>query len=159
VRPDLATLEVFTPLASDTASYAYGTDHAIAALAVAVERPGVGWARVLGAGVVAEGVEAGALERGGAAAVHVDANLASQARADARAATLLRRSALAAARGELTVPVNAGQEIGDVIEVTDATLGLDAVPFRVATLRLRYVRGGPRGARPRYDLALTLSEV
>ena len=53
-------------------------------------------------------------------------------------------------------PVNAGQELGDVIEVTDATLGLAAARFRVVALRLRFER--LRGT-PRYDLVLSLSEV
>lgn len=164
-RPDLDELAVFSPLVTDTTVYEYGIDHAIPALEVRSDRPRMGWARVFGAGVVAEGVDGGALGRGGSAVVHVDDNLAAQARADTRAAVLLRQSALGTVRGELTAPANVGQEIGDVIEVTDPTLGLDAARFRVAALRLRFVRGGTPGprarsaSRPRYDLTLTLSEV
>lgn len=111
--------------------------------------------------MLAEAVDDAALARGAGTAIAIDDNLAVQARATARAATLLRRSALASPRGSLTVPVNAGQEVGDVIEVTDATLGLAAARFRVAALRLRYARNpGVRGRAPvSYDLTLTLSEV
>jgi hypothetical protein len=86
----------------------------------------------------------------------VDDNLTAQARADARAATLLRQSALAVPRGELIVVPNVGQEVADVVSVTDAALGLSAAPYRVAALRLRFARGG---ARPRYELTLSLTEV
>ncbi len=161
-RQDLTEIAVFTPLADDPADYEYGTEHPVSALAIATERPRLGWTRVLGAGVVAEAVDVAALSGGASAIVEVDDNLATQARADARASTLLRRAVLARSRGQLTAPVNAGQEIGDVIEVSDPTLGLDAARFRVAALRLRFVRGpGTTGAasRPRYDLTLTLSEV
>ncbi len=164
-RPDLTEIAVIEPLPGDATDYEYGTVHAVTALATATDRPRVAWARVLGSGVVAEAVEVAALSGGGSALVQVDDSLTTQARVDARAATLIRQSELARGRGQITVPVNAGQEVGDVIEVTDATLGLAAARFRVAALRLRFVRGpsaaGSAGAtsRPRYDLTLTLSEV
>lgn len=156
LRPHLHTLSPFEPKASDATSYAYGTNHAITALEISAGRQRAGWARVFGAGVLAEAVDDAALARGAGAAIAIDDNLTVQARATARATTLLRRSTLASPRGALTVPVNAGQEVGDVIEVTDATLGLVAARFRVSALRLRYARGA---SRPRYDLTLTLSEV
>jgi hypothetical protein len=159
LRPDFHTLSPFEPTPADATAYAYGsaTDHhAVTALEISMARPHAGWARVFGAGVVAEAVDDAALERSAGAVIAVDDNLAVQARATARASTLLRRSALATPRGVLTASVNAGQEVGDVIEVTDATLGLAASRFRVVALRLRYVRST---SKPRYDLTLTLSEV
>ena len=57
----------------------------------------------------------------------VDDNLTAQARADVRAATVLRRSALAITRGEVVVvPVDVGQEVGDVIALPEAAPGLAA---------------------------------
>lgn len=148
------------PSATDPADYAFDADaagdHAVYALRIRDGRPAAGWARVFGDGVFAEAVDEAVLREGGATALAVDDNLAVQARADARAATLLRSAALSVDRGELVTPVNAGQEPGDVITVTDGTLGLSAQPFRVAALRLRYERGGPR---PRYDLTLSLTDV
>jgi hypothetical protein len=159
LRPHFHTLSPFEPTTADATAYAYGAatnHHAVTAIEVSAARPRAGWARVFGAGVVAEAVDDAALERGAGAVIAVDDNLAAQARATARASTLLRRSALATPRGVLTVTVNAGQEVGDAIEVTDATLGLAAARFRVAALRLRYARGT---SKPRYDMTLTLSEV
>ena len=82
-----------------------------------------------------------------------------------------RGAPLAGPRGELVVAANVGQEPGDVIAIADAELGMRPFPyafplacptagpptkFRVAALRLRFVRGGDR---PRYDTTLTLTEV
>lgn len=96
------------------------------------------------------------LGAGAGAVVVVDDNLTTQPRASARAAGVLRRAALDAPRGELVCAPHVGLEVGDVIAVTDAQLGLAAARFRVAALRLRYARGG---ARPRYEQTLTLSVV
>jgi len=52
--------------------------------------------------------------------------------------------------------MDVGHEVGDVVELTDATLGLDAARFRVAALRLRFARGGPR---PLYEQTLSLTSV
>ncbi len=144
------------PAPDDGVDYAYGADHAVAGLSEEERQPAAGWARVFGSGVFAEALDEEALRRGASTAVAVDDNLTAQARADARASTLLRQSALAAPRGELIVVPNVGQEVADVVSVTDAALGLSAARYRVATLRLRLLRGG---ARPRYEMTLSLTEV
>jgi len=95
-----------------------------------------------------------AVAAGAGAAVVVDDNLTTWPRASARAAAVLRPAALAALRGELVCAPHVGLEVGDVIAVTDATLGLEGARFRVAALRLRYARGG---TRPRYEQTLTPS--
>jgi hypothetical protein len=56
----------------------------------------------------------------------------------------------------LVAPPNVGQEVGDVIEVISAPLGLTVARYRVASLRLRYARGGQR---PVYEQTLALSDV
>lgn len=144
------------PVTGDATAYAFGTVHAISAVRLDDGLRGAGWARVFGKGVFAEAVDAPALRAGAGTAVVVDDNLAAQARADARATTVLRRTALAVPRGELVAPPNVGQEVGDVIEVTSSALGLTAARFRVASLRLRFARGGPR---PLYEMTLALSDV
>ncbi len=118
--------------------------HPLIALAVEAGEPATGWARVFGRGVHAEAIDGDALAAGGGAEIVVDDNLAAQARAAARANAVLRRSRLALARGELTARPHPGLEVGDAIAVTSARAGLAAERFRVASLRLRYVRGGPR---------------
>ena len=144
------------PAAGDAVDYAYGVGHAVFELRVQDTSPAVGWARVFGNGVFAEAVDEPALRDGAGAAIAVDDNLTVQARADARAATLLRQAVLAPPRAELVASPNVGLEVADVIAVTDAALGLAAARFRVAALRLRFARGG---ARPRYEMTLALTEV
>jgi hypothetical protein len=147
---------LFEPKPADGTDYAFGTTHAIHEARIEDGRTSAGWARVFGSGVFAEAVDAAALRAGAGTALVVDDNLAAQARADARATTVLRRHALAVPRGEVVALPNVGQEVGDVIEVTDATLGLAAAKFRVAALHLRYARGGPH---PLYEMTLALTSV
>jgi len=156
LRPSGGAFRPFEPLASDATSYAYGLDHALIAVRSRTSGREAGWSRVLGAGLFGEAVDDEALLVGAGTQVVVDDNLAVQARVDARAQTALRQAALATDLGEVVAPMNVGQELGDVIEITDAATGLDAARARVTALRYRYVRGGPR---PRYDLTLSLSEV
>ena len=144
------------PAASDPVDDAFGVEHAILGLAVEAGRPAAGWARVFGSGVLAQAVDEAALADGGGALIVVDENLSAQARADVRADAVLRQSRLEVERGELRVRPHAGLEVGDVVTVTAPEAGLSAAPFRVAGLRLRYVRGGPR---PVYEQRVMLSEV
>jgi len=113
----------------------------------------VGAVRVFGASDVGEQFDIGVLANGAATAVVVDDALDSQARVVARAASELRRARLATEAARLTARPNVGQEIGDVVEVADAALGLDAARYRVAATRFRYTR--ERG--PRAEMQLTLS--
>ncbi|MEZ4553761.1 MAG: hypothetical protein R3B59_07615 [Dehalococcoidia bacterium] len=147
-----STPVLFEPLASESSGYACGTTHAVEALSAEEGRQAAGWARVFGAGVFAESVDVAALHAGAGAALVVDDALAAQARADVRATTVLRRQALAVPRGELVSPPNVGAEVWDVIDVTDATLGLSGAKYRVAGWRLRF----SRAARPVYEQTLQL---
>jgi hypothetical protein len=141
------------PLATEPATYAYGTEHALLrgrywAGAIEPNR-----AQVFGDGVFAErldwpGVEA-MYDR--VAQVH-DLNVTSVAQAEDRGDAVLRKAALAAANGEIAVPVNCGQELYDVIEVTDAGAGLSAARRRVLGIDLRY----STGPRPLYEQRLRL---
>ncbi|MYA21004.1 MAG: hypothetical protein F4Z25_12375 [Chloroflexi bacterium] len=143
------------PARGAAAGYAYGREHAILAHAIEAGRPAAGWARVFGSGVFAEATDEAALAGGAGPVIAVDENLGAQDRVEARAGTLLRQSRLAVDRGELLVRPNVAQEPDDIVAVTDAATGLDAVPFRVAGLRLRFARG----KRPRYEQTLILGEV
>ncbi|MFA7296081.1 MAG: hypothetical protein WC211_02710 [Dehalococcoidia bacterium] len=143
------------PLVADATDYAYGTSHAILDGRVEAAPPGPGWTRVFGRGVFAEAVDIVALQAGGGVAVAVDDSLAAQARVDARATSLLRKAAIEAVTAEVVVPPNVGQEVGDVVEVTSAGLGLVAARYRVAALRLRW----SRGRQAAYEQTLSLSAV
>ncbi len=135
------------------AGYSYGTDHAIHDLEAVTETPSVGAVRVFGASDVGEAVDAAAVRSGGARVVVIDDALDAPARVDARASTVLRRAVLATETGRLVAGPNFAQEIGDVVEVTHAPLGLDARRYRVSGLRYRF----ERERRPRVEMQLTLT--
>jgi hypothetical protein len=69
-----------------------------------------------------------------------DANLEETDQAQKRAEALLRGESLRAERGNLVVPTNVGQELYDVITVTDARCGIYQVKYRVLGLRTLYDR-------------------
>ena len=68
----------------------------------------------------------------------IDRNLNTVAETQQRGDAHLRQAAIEAVGGTLTVPVNCGQQLFDVIEVTDARAGLDAVKKRVLGMALVY---------------------
>lgn len=84
-----------------------------------------------------------------------DLNLASVAAAQDRADALLRHEEMRAADDELLAPVNCGQELYDVVEVTDVGVGLSAARRRVLAMGLRYVRDRPAA----YEMRLRLGAV
>ncbi len=144
------------PRTSEATAYAYGTDHALLAGRYALVLAGANRAQAFGKGVFAErfdwpGVES-AYDR---LAQALDANLTTVGQAGDRADALLRREAMGSSEGEVRVPVNCGQELYDVIEVTDAGAGLSAAKRRVVGLLLRY----STGERPAYEQGLALGGV
>lgn len=80
-----------------------------------------------------------------------DPNLADHAAAQERAESVLRSLSLGARPGELLVPTNVGQELLDVIEVSDPRCGIVSRLYRVRSMLTAYDR---RIAR--YDQTLTL---
>ena len=60
-----------------------------------------------------------------------DPNLQSATRAQERADAILRRESLRAQGGQITIPVNCGQELYDVITVTDKRCGISSKKYRV----------------------------
>ncbi|TAK76007.1 MAG: hypothetical protein EPO16_08015 [Dehalococcoidia bacterium] len=140
--------------ASEASTYVYGIAHAVRAAEATEAARGIGWSRAIGTGVFAEAVEEAALLAGAPVAVLGDRALTTSGQAQARASAALRRSSLDRALARITIPPHAGQEPGDVIEVTDASMGWDAERFRVLAVRLDYARA----ARPRYEMTLLLGE-
>ncbi|MDO8615529.1 MAG: hypothetical protein Q7T33_07290 [Dehalococcoidia bacterium] len=144
------------PLTAEATDYAYGTDHRLLAGRYEDGLPGANRAQVFGRGVFGErfdwpGVQSvyDRLQQ-----VH-DANLTAQSQVEARGDAVLRGEALAATDGEITAPVNCGQELYDVIEVTDAGAGLAAARRRVLGLELRYATG----ESPSYEQRIALGGV
>jgi len=80
-----------------------------------------------------------------------DPNLQTAARAQERADALLREASLRAERGNLVIPTNVGQELLDVVEVTDERCGISQENYRVQAIRTDYDR-----RHGRYEQRLTL---
>ena len=111
-------------LASEASAYSYGAAHAIRAGRYADETATT-HAQVYGDGIFGERFDWPGVSARGATLVQVhDANVTTQTQAEDRADAVLRHAALAAATGEITVAVNCGQELYDVMDVTDAAAGL-----------------------------------
>jgi len=157
VRGEFAFLT--EPLSSEATDYAYGTqtgaaDHALHAGRYADDTPPSNRAQVFGNAVFGE-----RFDWAGVQAVYDrlqqvdDRNLTTVAQAETRADTVLRTAAIDGMSGEITVPVNCGQELYDVIEVTDAGAGLSAARRRVLAIAMRY----STGKRPVYEQRISLA--
>lgn len=67
-----------------------------------------------------------------------DRNIGTVAEGQERGEAVLRQVEIQAAGGTILVPVNCGQQLYDIIDVTDARAGLTAVKKRVLGLVLVY---------------------
>jgi hypothetical protein len=144
------------PGAAEAASYAYGAGHAILAGRYVEGQPSINRVQIFGEGVFAE-----VLDWAGVASSYdrlrqvVDKNLSTAVQAEARADAVLRHAAMGSQGGEITVPVNCGQELYDVIEITDAAANLVGARRRVMAVSLRYAAG----RWPAYEQRITLGGV
>ncbi|MGA2285001.1 MAG: hypothetical protein ABSG55_01860 [Dehalococcoidia bacterium] len=151
------TALILNPLAGDTATYAYGTDHAILSGRYGVPDRAANRVEVFGRGVVVDAFDWPSVDAMYDRLLQVqDLNLTTTADAQSRADTLLRQAAMASRAEEIVVPPNCGQELYDVVTVTDGRAGLDAAPRRVTGLSLRY---GRDTAKPTYEMRLRLGAV
>jgi len=80
-----------------------------------------------------------------------DPNLRSASAAQERADALLSGVSLRAKRGNLLIPTNVGQELLDVVTVTDARCGISERPYRVRGIQTLYDR-----RQGQYEQMLTL---
>lgn len=143
------------PLATDASAYAYGTDHPLFSGLYATNLTD-NRVQLFGSGLFVERFDwpgiAAAYDR--LRQVH-DLNLTTVAQANDRGDAILRHEAIAATGGEIVVPVNCGQELYDVIDITDAGAGLAAAKRRVLALALCY----STGATPAYEQRVALGGV
>ena len=139
--------EAFTknPLADEESCYSYGTDYAITSGkytdAVTASR-----ARAIGRDtsdnrILEEALDWDLLQL----AIDIleqdyDPNLQDATRTQERADALLREASLRAQRGNLVVPTNVGQELLDVVEVTDERCGISEENYRVEVIQTDYDR-------------------
>jgi len=80
-----------------------------------------------------------------------DPNLDAANRTQERADALLRMASLQSQRGAITIPTNCGQELYDVITLTDVRVGLSGEKYRVAAITTGYDR-----RQGRYKQQLTI---
>ena len=150
--------EAFTkdPLADEESCYSYGTDHAILS-GKYTEAVTVSWARAIGwdSGddrILEEAQDWDLLQLAIDILEQVyDPNLQTAARAQERAATILREASLRAERGNLVIPTNVGQELLDVVEVSDERCGISEEKYRVQAIQADYDR-----RKGQYEQMLTL---
>ena len=141
---------------SDAADYAFGGEHAL--LAGHYSRRSLPYTRVqvFGAAGVAElfAWEEVPLQGERLLQEH-DLNLDTMEKADDRCRELLRRLDRETVSGDVSVQPNCGQELYDVVEITDARAGLTDARRRVTGVRLDFRQSG----EPRYVQRLTLGGV
>jgi len=143
------------PLAADASAYTYGTDHGVLGGRYRSVPAQVNRARVVGNAVFDEEFDfteqalAGELVRN-----VLDFSLTTTAQAGDRADAVIRAAALEAEDLEISVPLNCGAEVYDVVTVTDAVVGLSAAKRRVLSIGFRYQASG--GREPRYEAVLGL---
>jgi len=83
-----------------------------------------------------------------------DRNLDTSEKADDRGEAYLRQAEMEAADGAILTPVNCGQQLYDVVDITDSRAGLEAAKRRVIGLTLVY-----RPRRGEYQQRLLLGGV
>ncbi len=128
---------------AEASSYSYGSDHIILqgeyAVSVSVSR-----SRAIGRDdqdnrIVEDAFDWPNLELGiDNLEQSYDPNLQSAARAQERADAILRRESLRAQGGQITVPTNCGQELYDVITITDERCGISSKKYRVMDIETKY---------------------
>ena len=82
---------------------------------------------------------------------HQELAIPSSSQAAAAAEAILSKMRLTRARGVILIPPNCGQELFDVVELSDAGANQSAVKFRVVGIRFEYQ---PRQARYQHKLIL-----
>jgi hypothetical protein len=133
---------VINPQAPDSSVYAYGTAHAILEAEYTERARQANRVQVFGLPSSVAMTEDWDWEQidlvyDRLAQVH-DINLDTEAGAHARGEAILRHAAIDSEDGYIVVPLNCGQELYDVIEISDALAGLSAAKRRVLSLHHAY---------------------
>jgi hypothetical protein len=83
-----------------------------------------------------------------------DLNIDTLSLAEQRADALLREAEIQATDGEISVPMNCGQELWDVIEITDARVNFQSQKYRVRALGILHSI-----SKPEYRLKVVLGAL
>lgn len=152
-------LEAIHTRETDAAVYSYGESggHALldAARSSALSR--VNHVQVYGRGAIGQAVNEREMASVGSLLVQVvDRSLTTPEVLATRADAELRSRGILQPFARITVPVNAGQQLHDVVSVTAPSVGWASERLRVAGLRTRY---GIGGSQPVYQQDIDLSGV
>ncbi|MBM3156957.1 MAG: hypothetical protein FJ004_06695 [Chloroflexi bacterium] len=130
---------IVNPQASDSSVYSYGTAHAILEAEYAKRIRESNRVQVFGSGVFTEDWDWDEIELvyDRLAQVH-DINLDTAAGAHDRGEAALRKAGIESLDGYILVPMNCGQELYDVIDITDPLASLSAAQRRVLSLHHLY---------------------
>jgi len=135
--------------------YAYGAGHAVVGGRYVNGAASHNRYQVYGKGVMAEAFDWTEVEAVADRLFQAhDVNLDTQSKAQERGDALLGLGQRLQPAGGIDVAVNCGQELYDLVEVTDSRAGLSASRRRVVGLGLRYARG--QGERPAYVQTIEL---
>jgi len=164
--PDLLSIEGITaylvnPLSSDSSVYSYGQDHAIfggsyRTGALAVNRVQVeGFDSIESEPIIVDLFEWDQIEKFHDRLVRLeDRNLDTVADAEERGGAFLRKVEIDSAGGIIRIPVNCGQQLYDVVDITDIRAGLSSAKCRVMTIAMVY-----EPQRGKYEQRLLLGAV
>jgi hypothetical protein len=158
--PDVLFMEgnqayLVNPLDADTAVYPYGDEHVIFEGRYRTGAWKVNRVRAEGAGTQAESFAWPEIEKSGDILDIVeDLNLDNADKAEDRGNAYLRRGEIESIAGFIRVPVNCGQQLYDVVEITDARAGLTTVKRRILGMDLICDK-----ARAIYEQKITLGAV
>jgi hypothetical protein len=145
------------PRADEASAYSYGTEHVIFRGRYGSQRPQANRVQVFGDGPFVEAFGWDEIDDAYDRVRQVDdLNLNTIARARDRADAEMRHQEIASRDGEIVVPMNCGQELYDVISITDESAGLTNAQRRVIGLSMRYAAGG---RVPVYEQRLSLGAV
>jgi len=161
--PDILFIEdnkayVVNPQASDSSVYSYGSSHYILdgryrKAAQELNRVQVeGYDPAQGKAIVVDSFTWNQIDRLYDRLRQVeDKNIDTVTKAEQRGEAYLRRAEVGSVNGSILIPVNCGQQLYDVIDITDNRAGLDAAKRRVLGITLVY---SPRSGEYRQRLLL-----
>jgi len=148
--PDILFIEgnkacVVNPVSTEGSGYSYGSSHPIIegrfkAEAFELNRVQVeGYDPVQGKAIVVDSFAWDQIDRLYDRLRQLeDRNIDSVTKAEQRGEAYLRGAEVGAVNGSILIPVNCGQQLYDVIDITDSRAGLDAARRRVLGLSLVY---------------------
>lgn len=163
--PDVLFIEgnkayLVNPQSADSSAYSYGAAHPIlegryreetwALSRIRVE----GYDTVGGQPIIVDCCDWNQAQLGDRLSLVADRNIGTVTGAEQRGLAYLRESEIDSVGGSILVPVNCGQQLYDVIDITDSRAGLSAARKRVVGLSLIY-----QPAKGQYQHRLMLGAV